>query len=183
MTGGILDPAAARPICTVGDCTHYLYNDPSQILPEDTDIAFLEEFEALKAAAGDLLDSSEVGNSKDPLELIIGSKLQFETADIEGIIETLLAPMTEIDEDTQTVHLTDHLFTEGTHTVVGVVATGGVADIVVAVMTEGDIHHTAISEVLQILELAFEGQSVLDAQHDTLQTLVLVQPEVVGGTG
>ena len=46
------------------------------------------------------------------------------TADVEGIVEALLAAMTEIDEDTQTVHLTDHLFTEGTHTVVGVAATG-----------------------------------------------------------
>ncbi len=84
MSGGSLDPAAAQPICTVGDCTHYLYNDPGMVLPEETDAAFVEEFEALKAAAGDLLDSSEFGNSKDPLELIIGSKLQFETTDIEG---------------------------------------------------------------------------------------------------
>ena len=91
--------------------------------------------------------------------------------------------MTEIDEDAQTVHLTDHLFTEGTHTVVGVAATGGVADIVVAVMTEGDIHHPAIGEVLQVLEFVLKCQSVLDTQHNTLQPLVLVHPEIVGGTG
>ena len=104
-------------------------------------------------------------------------------ADVEGIIEALLASVTEIDKDTQTVHLADDLFTESTHTVVGIISTGRVADIVVAVMAEGDIHHTTIGKVLQVLELAFECQSVLNTQHDTLQSLVLMHPEVVRGTG
>ena len=46
------------------------------------------------------------------------------TADVEGIVEALLAAMTEIDEDAQTVHLADDLLAKGTHAVVGVVATG-----------------------------------------------------------
>ena len=50
-------------------------------------------------------------------------------------------------------------------------------------MTEGDIHHPAIGEMLQVFKFSFECQSVFDTEHDTLQSLVLVHPELVGGTG
>ena len=50
-------------------------------------------------------------------------------------------------------------------------------------MTEGDIHHPAVGEVLQVLEFALECQSVFNAQHNTLQPLMLMHPEFVGGTG
>ena len=36
--------------------------------------------------------------------------------------------------------------------------------------------------MLQVGDVAFKGQSVLDAKHDALATLVLVHPEVIGCT-
>ena len=73
----------------------------------------------------------------------------------------------------------DDLLTKLTDAVVGVVATGRVADIIVAIVAEGDIDHTTFSEMLQVGDVAFKGQSVLDAKHDALATLVLVHPEVI----
>ena len=105
-------------------------------------------------------------------------------ADVEGIVKTLLTGMAHVDEDAQTVHLADDLLAEGADTAMGVVAArGGVADVVVAIMAEGDINHATILEMLQALQMAVEGEAVLDAEHDALQTTVLVEPEVVGGAG
>ena len=42
--------------------------------------------------------------------------------------------MTEVNEDAQTVHLANHLLTKGTDTVMRVVTTSRIADIVVAIM-------------------------------------------------
>ena len=42
-------------------------------------------------------------------------------ADIEGIIETLLACMAHVNQNAQTVHLVNHLFAESTHTPMGLV--------------------------------------------------------------
>ena len=50
-------------------------------------------------------------------------------------------------------------------------------------MAEGDIHHPAIGEIQQVFQITLKGESVLYAQHDTLQPLVLVYPEVGWATG
>ena len=103
-------------------------------------------------------------------------------ADVKGIIEALLARMTHIHHDAQTVHLTDDLFTKLADAFVGIAASGRVTDIIVAIVTECDIDHTPLCEMLQICEVAFKRQSVLDAEHNALATLVLVHPEIVGRT-
>ena len=80
---GELDSSSAKVFCTVGDCTHFLY-DLAESLPEDTDPVFLEEFETLKGLTGDLLAGSEFGEPFDPIAGMIGRKIQFETTDTEG---------------------------------------------------------------------------------------------------
>ena len=103
------------------------------------------------------------------------------TADVERIVEAALSGMAEIDEDTQTVHLGDDLTAEVADATVGGGTFGRIADIVVAVVAEGHIDDAAISEVAQTLDRTIEGDAVLDAEHDALQSLALVTPQVVGG--
>ena len=80
---GVLDPSAAQVICTVEDCTHFLY-DTGETLPEDTDTVFLEEFETLRASTDELLAGSVFGTPVDPMSGMIGRKIRFETTDTEG---------------------------------------------------------------------------------------------------
>ena len=101
----------------------------------------------------------------------------------EGIVETLLSGMAHIDHDAQTVHLAHHLFAETAQAAVGVTAAGGVAEVVVAVMTERHIDDAALGEVLQVLQLTVEGQSVLDAEHDGLTAVAFVFVEVAWSAG
>ncbi len=84
FAGGSLDPALFPEICTVEDCTHFLYDDPDSALPEGTDAAYVEEFGNLKNAVDGLLANSEFGKPKNPMESMIGKKIAFETTDIEG---------------------------------------------------------------------------------------------------
>ena len=102
---------------------------------------------------------------------------------LKGIVEAALSGMTEIDENTQTVHLGDNLTPEVAHAAMGLRTLGRVADIIVAIVAEGHIDDAAIGEVLQIRELTVEGDAVLDAEHDRLESLALVVPEVIGGAG
>ena len=88
--------------------------------------------------------------------------------------------MTEIHQDAQAVHLSDDLFAEVADAVVGVAASCGVADIVVAVVTKRHIDDAAVGEVLQVADVALQRQSVLDGEHDALASLALVAIEVVG---
>ena len=91
--------------------------------------------------------------------------------DVEGIVKTLLACMAHIDEDAQAVHLLDDLFTKGADTVMCLIALrGGVADVVVAIMAEGHIDDATIGKVLEVRDIMFEGDTILDTQHDTLET-------------
>ena len=92
-------------------------------------------------------------------------------ADVEGIIETLLASMAHINKDAQAVHLSDDLSSEVTDASMRLSALRGrVADVVVAIVTEGDIDNATIGKVLDIRDIMFEGDTILDAQHDTLET-------------
>lgn len=84
MAGGTLDLTAVQEIASAGDCTHYLYNIADEALPDGTDAVYTEEFSALKDAVGTLLDASEFGTPTDPLESMVGSRLEFETTDTEG---------------------------------------------------------------------------------------------------
>ena len=105
------------------------------------------------------------------------------TTDVECIVEAALGGMAKIDKNAQTVHLGDDLTPEGADTSMRGIALGRVADIVVAVVAEGHVDDATLSEVSQTFDGAIEGDAVLDAEHDALQTLVLVTPEVCRGTG
>ena len=83
-SGGVLDPASFRPICTVEDCTHYLYDDPDAVLPEGTDAVYQDEFGKLKNSVDALLANSEFGKPENPADSIVGSRIAFETTDTEG---------------------------------------------------------------------------------------------------
>ena len=102
--------------------------------------------------------------------------------DFQSIIETLLASMAQVHHDAQAVHLPDHLLAEAAHAIVGVATAGTVADVVVAIVAEGDVHDATLGEMLHVGQVVFQGQSVLYAEHDTLPALSLVTVKVGGGT-
>ena len=77
--------------------------------------------------------------------------------DFERIVETLLAGMTQIYHDAVAVHLLNHLGSETAHAIVGVAATGTVADVVVAIVTEGDIDDAALGKMLHIAQVVLQG--------------------------
>ncbi len=80
---GELDPTAAQVICTVGDCTHFLY-DTGESLPESTDAVFLEEFEALKGFTDELIARAEFEQPVNSNSSMISRRILFETTDTEG---------------------------------------------------------------------------------------------------
>ncbi len=65
----------------------------------------------------------------------------------------------------------------------GVAASGTVADVVVAIMTEGNIHNASLGEVLYIRKVVLQGQPILYAEHDALSTLALVAVKISRSTG
>ena len=71
--------------------------------------------------------------------------------DFEGIEEALVAGMTQVDHQSETVHLADDLFAETAYAAMYVAAAAGVAEVVVAVVAEGDIDHAALSEMADVL--------------------------------
>ena len=50
-------------------------------------------------------------------------------------------------------------------------------------MAERHIHDAALGEVLQVLQLTVESQTVLDSEHDRLPAVALVLIQVARGTG
>ena len=87
----------------------------------------------------------------------------WEGTDVDGIVETLLTTMTEIHHHTHAVHLLDDLGTEFTHTIVLVLATGRVADVVVTIVAKRHIHHSTLAELLHVREVFANGIAVLNA--------------------
>ena len=85
--------------------------------------------------------------------------------------------MTHIDEDAQTVHLTDNFFSERTDTTPCVLTLRGrVTDIIVTIMAEGHIDNATISKMLQILQFPVKGDAILNAKHDALAASPFVIP-------
>ena len=82
--GGVLDTTYASVIATSDDCTHYLYDDPESVLPEDVDAVYREEFDALKADTAALLAASEFGTPVSLTDSMLGRSIHFETTDTEG---------------------------------------------------------------------------------------------------
>ena len=91
--------------------------------------------------------------------------------------------MTQIDHNTQSVHLANHLLAKSAHATMGLRTTGRVADIIIAIMTKGDIHDATVLEMLDIVDVAIECQTILDTHHDTLASGTLIVPQLLRRTG
>ena len=86
--------------------------------------------------------------------------------DVEGVVERLVACMAEVDHQAEAVHLADDLFAEAADAVMGVAASAGVAEVVVAIVAQRDVDHAALGEMLHVLQFTAQGQAVLNAEHD-----------------
>ena len=61
-------------------------------------------------------------------------------------------------------------------------ALGGVADVVVAIVTKSHVDDAAFREMSKVFYPSVQSQPVLDAQHDTLASLTLVGIQVCRGS-
>ena len=103
--------------------------------------------------------------------------------DFQCIIETLFACMTQIYHNAKSVHLLNHLSSKAAHTIMGITATGTITDIVIAIMTKGNIHNTTLCKVLYIAQVMLQSQTVFYTQHDALSALALIAIQVGRCTG
>ena len=87
--------------------------------------------------------------------------------------------MTEVHHQSAAVHLPYHLLSQLAHSAVSVLrASCAVADVVVAVVTQGDIHHSSLCEMLHVAYVAVQRQSVLYAEHYRFASVALVGIQV-----
>ena len=63
----------------------------------------------------------------------------------------------------------------------GVAASCRVAYIIVTIVTKGNIGHTSLCKMLDVLKLMFQGKTILNGKHDALTPLTLVFIEVGWG--
>ena len=91
--------------------------------------------------------------------------------------------MTHIDHHTETVHLANHLGSKVAHSVMGVITSCTVTDVIVAIMTKGDIHHSPIGKMPYIGNVAFECKPVLYSEHNRLLSVMLVFPQLSRSAG
>ena len=105
------------------------------------------------------------------------------TAYLQCIIEALLCSMAHIHHDSQTIHLTNHLFTKTAHTSMSVTSSCRITDIIVTIMAESDIYHTTLNKVLKVLQLSVEGYTVLDTKHYRLTSITLILIQISRSTG
>ena len=95
-------------------------------------------------------------------------------ADVECVVETLLGSVAQVHHDAVAVHGLDDLLSKLRHAVVGVAAARGVANVVVSVVAKRDIGDASLGEVLHVLHVVVERQSVLNGKHDALAAFPLV---------
>ena len=104
-------------------------------------------------------------------------------ADFYGIVETLLSCMAKVNHHSLSVHLFYYLCTKRTYTIMCVAPFGRVADVIVSVVAQGDIDNSALREVLDVLDVMLQSQSVLNPEHDALSSFALIFVKVGGSTG
>ena len=102
------------------------------------------------------------------------------STDVQRIIKTLFATVTQVNHHAKAVHFADNLLAEVTHSAVGSRATCAVADGIVTVMTECDIRDSATGKVLHVPDVVLDSQSVLYSKHNAFAALRLIPIEVVG---
>ena len=62
----------------------------------------------------------------------------------------------------------------------GLLSLGRVAQVVVAIVAEGDVDHATLGKMPDVAQVTLQGASVLYAQHDALLPVPLIDPEVIG---
>lgn len=103
-------------------------------------------------------------------------------ANLQGIIETLFGSMAEVDHHAEAIHLVNNLFAKLRHTIMGVVASGRIADVIVAIMAKGDIGYATLDEMLKVGDIILNSQTILYAEHDALFACLFVEQYLVRGT-
>ena len=91
--------------------------------------------------------------------------------------------MAQIYHDAQTVHLCNDLATKSAHSLMGIAATGRVAYIVIAIVTQRHIDDSTLGKVLQTLQLPINGKAIFYTQHNAVATLLFVRIQVCRCTG
>ena len=91
--------------------------------------------------------------------------------------------MAQVHHDAVAVHLLNHLGSETAHTIVGIAATGTVADVIIAIVAEGDIYHASLGKVLHIAQIVLQGKTILNTEHDALSALSLVAVKIGRSSG
>ena len=86
--------------------------------------------------------------------------------------------MAQVNHYSQTVHFLDYLFSKCAHTIMCVVSTGRIADVIIAIMTESDIYYSSVGKMLHVLDVMIKSKTVLNAKHDTLLAQMLVGIQV-----
>ena len=71
--------------------------------------------------------------------------------------------MAHIHHNTETIHLSYHLLTKLAYAIVRGTTFCTVADVVVSVVAERDIHYAASGKVFYVGNVAFKGKAVLNA--------------------
>ena len=91
--------------------------------------------------------------------------------------------MAKVNHYAKTIHLADDLLAKFAHTIMCGFPTATVADVVVAIMAECDIHHSPVGKVLDVIYVALKGKPILNAKHDGLQSSTLVGPQLPWSAG
>ena len=91
--------------------------------------------------------------------------------------------MAEVDHHPYPIHLLYDLCSEGAHTSVLVVASGGVADVVVTVVAERHVDYSSSAEGFNIGDVFAYGIAVFYAHHDALLPCCFESADVIGGVG
>ncbi len=87
--------------------------------------------------------------------------------EVQDLVERVVGDVRDVDHHADAVHPGDQVLAEGAQAVpFRAIVEGGVADVVVLRMRQGDVPHAAVVEMLDVVEVVFEGRAVLDAQED-----------------
>ena len=91
--------------------------------------------------------------------------------------------MAEVNHHTHTIHLFNDFRPKLTHTMMLVIASCRVTDVVVAIVAEGHINDTTFAESFHITDVLANRITILDTQHNGLLALLLQSPEVIRRVG
>ena len=101
-----------------------------------------------------------------------------------GAVETFLGGVRQVYDDAGAVHFGDDLFAEIAQAAVLTLGLGRcVANVVVAVVTKGDVNHAFTAVALHVADVASQGVAVFDADKDRLFSHAFIGKQVLGREG